>query len=49
MDEVHFICDVYTEPSLKDVERKRHGGAELTLPITEPEQRIPKDWQQALK
>ena len=43
MDEVHFICDVYKEPSLKDVERKRRGGAELAFPITEPGQRIPKD------
>ena len=47
--EVHFVCDVYKEPSIKHLERSRRGEEDLTFSITGPEQKRPRDWQKALK
>ena len=44
-----FVCDTYKDPSLKEPERNRRGAAELTFSITGPDQKRPRDWQQALK
>ena len=46
---VDFVCDSYISPSIKESERNRRGAAEVTFTITGPEQKRPRDWQQALK
>ncbi|RUM44803.1 MAG: hypothetical protein DSY80_04015 [Desulfocapsa sp.] len=46
---IHFVCDSYVEPSIKDIERNRRGATETTFAITGPDQRRPRDWQAALK
>lgn len=48
-DEVHFVCDTYTVPSIKDTERERRGTQDVIFSITGPNQHRPKDWQLALK
>lgn len=43
------MCDVYRNPSIKEVEWNRRGGGDIIISITGPEQKRPRDWQQALK
>lgn len=47
--EVHLVCDVYSTPSIKDMERERRGNYDIVYHITGPEQMRPKDWQVALR
>ena len=46
---IDFVCDTYISPSLKDTERRRRSGTETTFKITGPDQRCPRDLNQALK
>ena len=46
---VHFVCDNYQDPSIKDIERSRRGAVETAVAITGPGQKTPRDWQKYLK
>ena len=46
---VDFVCDTYTTVSIKQHERERRGQDGVIFSITGPEQKRPKDWQQALR
>ena len=39
---VDFVCENYQNPSIKDIERIRHGAVETTFTITGPEQKRPR-------
>jgi len=48
-DRIHFVCDRYVVPSIKDPERERRGSQDVVFCITGPDQNRTKDWQLALK
>ena len=49
MSERVDICDVYKNPSIKDLEHSRRSADEVAYSITGPNQQRPKDWHNALK
>lgn len=46
---VDMICDVYKNPSIKDIEHSRRSADETAYSITGPSQQRPKEWQKALQ
>ena len=47
-EEVHFVCDTFRSPLIKDIERNKCGATDREIAITGPDQQRPKDLQQAL-
>ena len=46
---VHFVCDTYRSPSIKQSERLLRDSHEADIKVTGPEQKRPKDFQKALR
>ena len=46
---VDFVCDKYTTPSIKGIERDRRGSEDTHFTITGPDQTRPRDWQKSLR
>ena len=48
-DIIHFVCDKWIEPSIKDCEREDRGSLRGVYSIKGPAQIRPSDWGEALK
>ena len=47
-EEVHFVCDTYRSPLIKDIERNKCVAIDREIAITGPDQQRPKDFSKAL-
>ena len=48
-DTIHFVCDKWIQPSIKDCEREDRGSLNGIYSIKGPAQTRPSDWNNALK
>jgi hypothetical protein len=46
---VHFICDTYITPSIKETERTRRGESHIAYSTIGRDQKTPRNWQQTLQ
>jgi len=47
-EEVHFVCDTFRSPLIKDIEHNKPGATNREIAITGPDQQRPKDFSKAL-
>ena len=47
--EIHFVCDKWVKPSIKDCERDKRSSESIPYQIQGPEQKRPSNWLLALR